>query len=222
MERDWDKANSPLTVRQLGVQPYEKIYDDMRAFTAARTADTPDELWFLQHPRVFTQGQAGKAEHVLAPGDIPVVQSNRGGQVTYHGPGQLVVYVLVDLQRRGYGIRTLVSRLEDALVATLAGYGIAAHNRTDAPGVYVPAAGGAKIASLGLRVSEGRSYHGLALNVDMDLEPFSRINPCGYQGLRMTQLRELLPAAPTLDAVAAALETQLQRCISAPPALASA
>ena len=177
-----------LQVRELGLRPYEEIYTAMREFTLARTPDTPDELWFLQHPRVFTQGQAGKAEHVLAPGDIPVVQSNRGGQVTYHGPGQIVVYVLLDLQRLGYGIRTLVTRLENSIIATLGGYGITAAARADAPGVYVA---DRKIASIGLRVTQGRSYHGIALNVDMDLEPFSRINPCGYQGLRMTQLREL-------------------------------
>ena len=181
-------AIAALQVRDLGLRSYDEVYQAMREFTLARTPDTPDELWFLQHPRVFTQGQAGKAEHVLAPGDIPVVQSNRGGQVTYHGPGQIVVYVLLDLQRLGYGIRTLVTRLEHSIIATLAGYGIAAAARADAPGVYVD---GRKIASIGLRVTQGRSYHGIALNVDMDLEPFSRINPCGYQGLRMTQLREL-------------------------------
>lgn len=178
----------PMQVRELGLRDYTEIYESMRTFTLARGDDTPDELWVLQHPRVFTQGQAGKAEHLLMPGDIPVVQSNRGGQVTYHGPGQIVVYVLLDLHRLGYGIRQLVTRLENAIIATLAGYGIASAARADAPGVYVD---GAKVASLGLRVTQGRTYHGIALNVDMDLEPFSRINPCGYQGLRVTQLREL-------------------------------
>ena len=175
-------------IRRLGVQPYEPVFRQMREFTLARTPQTPDELWFLEHPPVFTQGQAGKAEHLLAPGDIPVVQSDRGGQVTYHGPGQLVVYFLLDLQRRGYGIRSLVTRLEQAMVDCLAGYGIAAAARPDAPGVYVD---GRKVASLGLRVRKGCTYHGLALNVAMDLAPFERINPCGYQGLRMTQLSEL-------------------------------
>lgn len=160
----------------------------MRSFTLARTDQTPDELWFLEHEPVFTQGQAGKAEHVLAPGAIPVVQSDRGGQVTYHGPGQLMGYVLVDLQRLGYGIRSLVTRLEQATVDVLAGYGITAAARPDAPGVYV---GERKICSLGLRVRKGRTYHGLALNVAMDLEPFARINPCGFKGLAMTQVSEL-------------------------------
>lgn len=176
-----------VAIRSLGRVAYGDSYEKMREFTLARTADTPDELWFLEHPPVFTQGQAGKSEHVLAPGDIPVVQSDRGGQVTYHGPGQLMVYVMVDLQRAGYGIRTLVTRLEQSVVGLLAGYGIDAAGRPDAPGVYV---GPRKIASLGLRVRKSCSYHGLALNVDMDLEPFTRINPCGFQGLEMTQISE--------------------------------
>ncbi|MGQ0618324.1 MAG: lipoyl(octanoyl) transferase LipB [Panacagrimonas sp.] len=166
----------------------------MRAFTEARTPDTSDEIWFLEHPSVFTQGQAGKPEHVLAPGDIPVVASNRGGQVTYHGPGQLVVYPLLDLHRCGLGIRDLVSLLEGVMIDTVAGYGIAAFARADAPGVYVRCGHDGevrKLGSIGLRVSRGCSYHGLALNVAMDLEPFSRINPCGYAGLRMTQVSEL-------------------------------
>jgi lipoyl(octanoyl) transferase len=176
------------TVRRLGLQPYEPTFARMRALTLERTPDTPDEIWLLEHPRVFTQGQAGKAEHVLQPGDIPVVQSDRGGQVTYHGPGQLVGYFLLDLQRLGYGIRSLVTRLEEAMVDCLAGYGIQAAGRRDAPGVYVD---GRKIASLGLRVRKGCTYHGLALNVAMDLEPFQRINPCGFQGLAMTQVSAL-------------------------------
>lgn len=199
-----------LLVRQLGLRDYAQVFDEQRRFTDSRDASTPDELWFLQHPRVFTQGQAGKAEHLLMPGDIPVVQSDRGGQVTYHGPGQLVVYVLLDLERLGYGVRALVTRIEQSLIATLAGYGIRAAARADAPGVYVD---DAKIASLGLRVRKGRSYHGLALNVDMDLEPFARINPCGYQGLRMTQLRDLgAPTGP--DRVSGDLEAQLRRHLS--------
>jgi lipoyl(octanoyl) transferase len=181
-------APGPFLVERLGLQPYEPVFRRMRELTLARTPETPDELWFLEHPPVFTQGQAGKAEHVLQPGDIPVVQSDRGGQVTYHGPGQLVVYVLLDLQRRGYGIRSLVMRLEQAMIDTLAGYGIVAAARRDAPGVYVD---GRKIASLGLRVRKGCTYHGLSLNVAMDLAPFERINPCGLRGLAMTQTSAL-------------------------------
>ena len=176
------------TRRLAGLHPYEPIYRQMREFTLARDDGTPDELWFCEHEPVFTQGQAGKAEHVLAPGAIPVVQSDRGGQVTYHGPGQLMGYVLVDLQRLGYGIRSLVTRLEQATVDLLAGYGIASAGRRDAPGVYVD---GRKICSLGLRVRKGRSYHGLALNVDMDLSPFAAIDPCGFPGLPVTQLKDL-------------------------------
>ena len=186
--RRFAPRNDTVVRRPPGLQPYEPIYRQMREFTLARTDDTPDELWFCEHEPVFTQGQAGKAEHVLAPGAIPVVQSDRGGQVTYHGPGQLMGYVLVDLQRLGYGIRSLVTRLEQATVDVLAGYGIAAAARPDAPGVYV---GASKICSLGLRVRKGRTYHGLALNVAMDLEPFARINPCGFKGLAMTQISEL-------------------------------
>lgn len=188
---------SALVVRALGRRDYGPVYDEMRAYTAARTPDSDDQLWLVEHPPVFTQGQAGKAEHLLAPGDIPVLQSNRGGQVTYHGPGQVVIYVLVDIARRGYGIRSLVTRLEEAMIATLAGYGIKACARADAPGVYVYGAFdgqpevGRKIGSLGLRVSRGSSYHGLSLNVAMDLEPFSRINPCGLLDMRMTQVSEL-------------------------------
>lgn len=188
---------NPLQVRQLGLVPWSETYEAMRAYTAARTDDSDDELWFVEHPPVFTQGQAGRAEHLLMPGDIPVIASNRGGQVTYHGPGQAVVYVLLDLTRAGYGIRSLVTRLEAAMIATLAGYGIAAAARADAPGVYVEHAFDGvrreqrKIGSLGLRVSRGCSYHGLALNVAMDLEPFSRINPCGLSGMRMTQVSAL-------------------------------
>lgn len=175
----------PLQVRSLGMQPYEPIWQAMRSFTAERTADTPDELWFLEHPPVFTQGQAGKAEHLLALGAIPLVQIDRGGQVTYHGPGQLVGYLLVDIARAGLGVRSLVSAIEQSLIALLQSYGVSAHARSDAPGVYV---GMAKIAALGLRIRAGCSYHGLSLNVAMDLEPFSRINPCGYAKMPVTQL----------------------------------
>ncbi|MBA1194553.1 lipoyl(octanoyl) transferase LipB [Pseudomonas entomophila] len=177
-----------LGVRVLGLQPYEPVLAAMRRFTEQRDASTADEVWLVEHPPVFTQGQAGKAEHLLVPGDIPVVQSDRGGQVTYHGPGQLVAYLLLDVRRLGFGVRDLVSRIERSLIELLAGYDVQAAAKPDAPGVYV---NGAKIASLGLRIRNGRAFHGLALNVDMDLAPFRRINPCGYAGLAMTQLRDL-------------------------------
>jgi lipoyl(octanoyl) transferase len=176
--------------RELGLVEYLPTLEAMKDFTDSRDADTPDELWLLQHPRVFTQGQAGKAEHVLAPGDIPVIQVDRGGQVTYHGPGQWVVYLLVDIRRHGMGVRKLVDLIEQSIVQLLSEHGIDSAPRADAPGVYV---NGNKIASLGLRVRRGCSYHGLALNVAMDLEPFQRINPCGYQGLQVTSMAELLP-----------------------------
>lgn len=168
----------------------------MRAFTNSRHTDTADELWLLQHPPVFTQGQAGRAENVLAAGDIPVIQSDRGGQVTYHGPGQVVIYCLLDLQHLGFGIRSLVSRLEQSMIDTLSTYSIQAFARREAPGVYVRHAFDGrvevrKIGALGLRVRRGCTYHGLALNVDMDLSPFARINPCGYAGLDVTQVRDL-------------------------------
>lgn len=160
----------------------------MQSFNQSRTETTPDEIWFLQHPPVFTLGQAGKPEHVLNPGDISLVQSDRGGQVTYHGPGQLIAYTLFDLKRRKLGVRDTVSGLERAIIALLTELGIESHARSDAPGVYVAEA---KIAALGLRVKQGRCYHGLSFNVDMDLEPFSRINPCGFEGLEVTSLSKL-------------------------------
>jgi len=177
-----------LLIRDLGLTDYATVFADMKAFTEARSAETPDELWLTEHRPVFTQGQAGKAEHVLAPGDIPVVQSDRGGQVTYHGPGQIVGYLMFDVRRLGISVRDLVTGIETAVVAVLAGYGIRGEPRADAPGVYVD---GAKIASLGLRVRRGCSYHGLSLNVDMDLEPFGRINPCGLQGVAVTRMVDL-------------------------------
>ncbi|EEZ3329133.1 lipoyl(octanoyl) transferase LipB [Pseudomonas pseudonitroreducens] len=177
-----------LGFRELGILPYEPTWHAMQRFTAEREPGTPDEVWLLEHERVFTQGQAGKAEHVLFPGDIPVVQVDRGGQVTYHGPGQLVAYLMLDVRRSGIGVRDLVSRIEQSLIGLLDSYGVTAVSKPDAPGVYVD---GAKIASLGLRIRNGRSFHGLALNVDMDLEPFRRINPCGYAGMAMTQLSQL-------------------------------
>ncbi|MGE5318842.1 MAG: lipoyl(octanoyl) transferase LipB [Hyphomicrobiaceae bacterium] len=175
-------------VRYLGRVAYEPTWQAMQDFTARRTADTADEIWLLEHPPVYTQGQAGKPEHLLGTPDIPVVQIDRGGQITYHGPGQVVAYVLVDLRRRGYGIRELVTRMEQAVIDLLAAHGVPAARLPGAPGVYV---GGAKIAALGLRVRHGCTYHGLALNVDMDLGPFAAINPCGYAGMRVTQCRDL-------------------------------
>lgn len=180
----------------------------MTDFTNQRTPETPDQLWLVEHPPVFTQGQAGKAEHLLFPGDIPVMQTDRGGQVTYHGPGQLVAYPLLDLRRLKMGVRDLVTAIEQTIVETLAVYGIEAYPKPDAPGVYVA---GDKIASLGLRVRRGCSFHGLALNVAMDLSPFQRINPCGYQGLAMTQMRDLLPEAPGLAEVQNQLVMQFAR-----------
>ena len=176
-----------VVVRHLGCVAYEPTWHAMQHFTQNRDADTAGEIWLLEHPRVFTQGQAGKAEDVLAAGDMPVVQVDRGGQVNYHGPGQLVAYVLVDVRRAGQGVRDLVTSIENSLIDLLAQYDIAAQAKPDAPGVYV---GDKKIASLGLRIRRGCSFHGLALNVDMDLQPFQRINPCGYAGLHMSQLRE--------------------------------
>lgn len=195
----------PLLLRRLGRCEYRPVFDAMRAFTDGRAATTPDELWWVEHPPVFTQGVAGKPEHLLAPGDIPVVRADRGGQVTYHGPGQLVVYCLLDVRRLGLGARALVTILEQAVIELLAAHGIVAQARPDAPGVYLE---GAKVASLGLRIRQGRSYHGLSLNVAMDLEPFSRINPCGYPGLRVTQLRDF-GVELTLEAAAEALLPRL-------------
>lgn len=176
------------TVRELGRQPYEPVWRAMQRFTDARGPDTDDELWLVEHDPVFTLGQAGKPEHLLAPGDIPVVQVDRGGQVTYHGPGQIVAYPLVDLRRLGLGVRELVCRIEQAVIDALAGQGIAAARKDGAPGLYVD---GAKIMALGLRVRRGCSFHGLALNVAMDLEPFQRINPCGFHGLEVTSVLKL-------------------------------
>ncbi|EOC1286585.1 lipoyl(octanoyl) transferase LipB [Cronobacter muytjensii] len=181
-----------ILIRQLGLQPYEPVSQAMHQFTDERDENTPDELWLVEHSPVFTQGQAGKAEHVLMPGDIPVIQSDRGGQVTYHGPGQQVMYVLLDLRRRKLGVRELVTLLEKTVVNTLAEFAINAYPRPDAPGVYVD---GKKICSLGLRIRKGCSFHGLALNINMDLRPFLRINPCGYAGMEMTQVSALSAGA---------------------------
>ena len=178
-----------VLVRHLGEVDYRDTWQKMQDFTNSRQKDTADELWFLQHPPVYTLGKNGKAEHLLKPADIPVINTDRGGQVTYHGPGQIVVYTLLDLNRLKIGVRELVTILEQAIIELLASYDITSSARRDAPGVYV---NNAKIAALGLRVRKGCSFHGLALNVDMDLEPFSRINPCGYEGLEVTQLKNFV------------------------------
>ena len=199
-------------LRRLGRCDYPPTWHEMQAFTDRRDANTPDELWLVEHPPVFTQGMNGRPEHLLDPGDIPVVAVDRGGQVTYHGPGQLVVYPLLDLRRRQLGIRDLVQRLEFAVIDLLAGYGIEALGRRDAPGVYVE---GRKIASLGLRVRRGCSYHGLSLNVEMDLSPFARINPCGFPGLEVTRCADL--GGPTdWDEAANALVPHLLRQLARP------
>lgn len=188
--------HNTLVIRQLGVQPWAPVSQAMHNFTDQRGETSPDEIWLVEHLPVFTQGQAGKAEHLLGPGDIPVMQSDRGGQVTYHGPGQQVMYVLVNLKRRKVGVRQLVTVIEETVIATLDHFGIQAAAKADAPGVYVQ---DKKICSLGLRIRNGCSFHGLALNVDMDLTPFLRINPCGYAGLEMTQLSEFKPGVTVSD-----------------------
>ena len=177
-----------LVVRSPGRQPYDRVYDAMRRFTDERTGDTQDEIWFTEHPPVFTLGLNAAPEHVLAPGDVPVVNVDRGGQVTYHGPGQLMIYPLIDLRRAGLGVRDTVTALETAVIVLLRDLGVTAECRANAPGVYVD---DRKIASVGLRVRRGATYHGMALNVGMDLEPFNRINPCGYQGLEVIDMRSL-------------------------------
>lgn len=209
-----------LYQRRLGRQAYEPVWRAMQVYTDQRDEHSRDEIWFLEHDAVFTQGQAGKAEHILMPGDIPVVQVDRGGQVTYHGPGQLVGYVLIDLKRRGIGVRDLVTAIEESIVETLADLGIPAHPRADAPGVYVES--GAKIAQLGLRVRRGCSFHGLSLNVDMDLSVFQRINPCGHIGMAVTDIRSERDAnaatqTQLMDSLAANLSTRLD--YSASPVL---
>jgi len=191
-------ANMPLMIRHLGLQDYSAIFTAMKAFNEQRDADTADEIWMLEHQPVFTQGQAGKEEYILFPGDIPVVKSDRGGHVTYHGPGQITAYVLVDLKRLKIGVRDLVTLIEQALVETLAHWNINATARADAPGVYVD--NGDKIASLGLRIRKGCSYHGLNFNVSMDLSPWQRINPCGL-GVAMTQLSDLVDQPPNIKQV---------------------
>ena len=195
-----------LMVRRLGRVDYAPALEAMQTFSADRDVDTPDEIWLVEHPPVYTLGQAGKPEHLLRTTDIPLVRTDRGGQITYHGPGQLVAYLLIDLARRGLKVRQLVTIMEQSLIDCLADYGIDAERVAGAPGVYV---GGAKIAALGLRVRQGRSYHGLSLNVDMDLAPFAWINPCGYEGLKTTQLADF-DVREGLDAVGGRLLGHLQ------------
>jgi len=204
-----------LVIRDLGVLDYEPVWKAMSSFTDQRDASCQDEIWLVQHPAVFTQGQAGKAEHLLMPGDIPVIQVDRGGQVTYHGLGQLVLYPLLDIRRLGFGVRELVNRLEKCIVGTLAEYGIEAYPKPDAPGVYVK---GAKIASLGLRIRRGCSFHGLSINVDMDMEPFQRINPCGYAGLEMVQMVDLTTRTLLLSELQDVLCSQLLGLLGQPSA----
>ncbi len=197
----------PLTARWLGRQPYEPVWAAMRAFTDARDAATPDQIWLLDHDPVFTLGQAGKPEHVLAPGDIPVLKVDRGGQVTYHGPGQLIAYPMLDLRRLGIGVRELVTRLEQVGIDLLAEFDIAAERRAGAPGLYVD---GRKIMAIGIRVRRGCTFHGIALNADMDLEPFLRINPCGYRGLEVTRIADFGPSPALVE-----LAGRYLRCFAA-------
>ena len=206
-----------MILRWLGRVDYEPTWRAMQRYTDERGPDTPDEIWLLEHPPVFTLGLAADPSHVLAPGDIPVVQIDRGGQVTYHGPGQLVAYPLVDVKRLGISVRGLVTALERAVIDYVAGFGITAVGRRDAPGVYVD---GRKLAALGLRIRRHASYHGLALNVDMDLKPFSRINPCGMAGLEVTQLKDL--GGPSdVKAVADALGPRIVKSLEASAAAAA-
>lgn len=196
-----------LLVRELGLCDYTPVWRAMQDFTRQRTDNTRDEIWLVEHPPVFTLGLNGKQHHIIDPGEIPVVSTDRGGQVTYHGPGQLVAYLLIDLKRHGLGVRAMVSLIEQSIIALLGSYGIEAKSRQDAPGVYV---NGAKIAALGLRIKQGCSYHGLSLNIDMDLEPFSRINPCGYPDLAVTQLSSF-GIDRDMTSVAVALLAQITR-----------
>jgi lipoyl(octanoyl) transferase len=211
-------THSGLLVRRLhGLQDYQETWERMRRFTDTRSSDTPDELWLLEHPPVYTLGQAGRPEHLREPGGIPVVRTDRGGQVTYHGPGQLVAYLMLDLRRSGLGVKRLVNILEQSVIDLLGQRGISAYARPDAPGVYV---NGAKIAALGLRVRQGCSYHGLSLNVAMDLEPFGRIDPCGYAGLQVTQIADMVAGAD-IDTVGQDLTKRLTTLLSNLPRSAS-
>lgn len=207
--------STPIRLHDLGRQAYLPVWEAMRKLTDTRDAQTPDQFWLVEHEPVFTQGQAGKPEHLLLPGDIPVVHTDRGGQVTYHGPGQVVLYPLLDVRRGKIGVRDLVTALENAVIDVLSGYGVSARARPDAPGVYVASASGeAKIASLGLRIRRGASFHGVALNVDGNLAPFSRINPCGYAGMPMTRLADFVSLSSDHGVgrqLAEALAIQLKR-----------
>lgn len=204
-----------MKVVHLGLRDYLPVFDAMKAFTAARNDQTEDELWVVQHPPVFTQGMAGKPEHVLVHDSIPIMQIDRGGQVTYHGPGQLVVYTMIDFKQRQISVRELVTRLENSIIATLADFGLSAASDPKRPGVYM---GEKKIASLGLRIKHHAVYHGLALNVNMDLTPFTHINPCGYAGLQMTQMADYLDPCPSVDTVATVLTRHLTQQLTAPAA----
>jgi lipoyl(octanoyl) transferase len=207
------RATEAPLIRHLGLAPYEPTWRAMQRFTDERGPTSRDEIWFLEHPPVFTLGLNADRQHLLAPGDIPVVQIDRGGQVTYHGPGQLVVYPLIDVRRRGLGVRELVVALENAVISYVAALGVEASASREAPGVYV---GGKKLASVGLRIRRGASYHGIALNVSLDLEPFGRINVCGYRGLSVTRLADLAPGCG-VDGVARGLEPYLLRVLETKP-----
>ena len=198
-----------MRIRALGRVAYEPTWRAMQALTRGRDAHAPDEIWLLEHPPVYTLGLAGRREHVLSPGGIPVFATDRGGQVTYHGPGQAVAYVMLDLRRRALGVKEMVRRLEQGIIEVLAGYGIAGARRAGMPGVYV---GDAKIAAVGLRIARGCSYHGVALNADLDLEPFTRIDPCGYPGLACTRLADH-GVRDSIDAVQQKLGESLRRCL---------
>lgn len=199
-------SGSNIEIRYAGLADYLSTWQAMKDFTASRAENTPDEIWLLQHPPVYTQGVAGKAEHLLRNDSITVIRTDRGGQITYHGPGQIIAYLLLNMRRRKLGVRELVRKMEDAVIDLLQDYRIVAEGRVDAPGVYVE---GAKIAALGLKIKNGNCYHGLALNVDMDLAPFAAINPCGYSGLRITQTRDL-GVPDTLATLSSKLADKLQ------------
>jgi len=211
-------SRQPLLIRHLGRQPYQRVWDEMREFTDARSPDQTDELWLVEHDPVFTQGLAGKPEHVLNPGSIPIVQTDRGGQVTYHGPGQLVAYPLLDIDRRGLGVRCLVDRLEQAVIDLLMDRRIEGQRQDGAPGVYID---GAKVASIGLKVRRGRTYHGLSMNVCMDLTPFNFINPCGFAGLAVTQLADHIAVdqsdLPRISQAESWLCTSICQCLDYDP-----
>ena len=206
-------ASPALTVRQLGLTDYESAWQDMQAFTDNRSANTPDELWFLEHPPVFTLGRNGKQEHLHDTGNIPVINTDRGGQVTYHGPGQLIAYTLLNIKRRQLSVQSLVRILEQSVIDLLSDYSLSAQRRERAPGVYID---NRKVAALGLRIRKGCSFHGLSLNVDMDLSPFAMIDPCGYSGLEVTQLRDLGVTA-TMETISAQVQAHFERLLDKQP-----